>query len=88
MPTITTPSSQPLPAAFDYDIATEQRVIPAVPGVYNFVATIACLYKSANGAKTRIPSPVGEAWGETEEQARQAMEAKVQQWITDQDGTG
>jgi hypothetical protein len=73
---------------YHYYITTEQRVIPPIPGVYNFVATVSYLGKSENSVKQPLTAPLSEEWGETQEEARQNLEARIEQWIVARAGIG
>jgi hypothetical protein len=71
---------------YHYYITTEQRVIPPVGGMYNFVARIAYFARTENGVRQTITAPLSEEWGETEEDVRQKLEARIEQWIAAQRG--
>ncbi len=69
-------------AAFGYEITT-QRLRSPIGGVYHFAAKIRRLRETDDGVRWRPRLPFDEAWGETENEARQQAEEMIARLVRD-----
>ncbi len=68
--------------AYGYEITTHRLRSP-IGDVYHFAAKIRRLPESDDGVRWRPRLPFDEAWGETENEARQKAEAMIARLVRD-----
>jgi predicted RNase H-like HicB family nuclease len=68
---------------FKYDIVIE-ALVPPIGETLKFMATVPYLYESHDGKQTRISSPVAEVRGDSRDEARANLKARLDEWISAQ----
>ena len=66
-------------ARFEYAIDVHPLLPPL--GDHRFVATLRYLLRRSEGRVEKLASPVGEAWGAIEDEARRKLRDALEAWI-------